>query len=86
MNTGLYVNWQEVTYLHAVWEQLNSKFEDMEKLLPRTRQRRGLLNFGGEVLNFLFGTATNAEIQTLHQVVERIKKQQTVITHSIEHQ
>jgi hypothetical protein len=54
-------------------------------LLPLTRQKRDLLNFG-EVLNFLFGTATRAELQTLHQEVEGIKKQQTTITHSIEHQ
>jgi F0F1-type ATP synthase delta subunit len=58
----------------------------MEKLLPQTRQKRGLINFAGEVLNFLFGTATNAEMQTLHQVVEWIKKQHASITHSVEHQ
>jgi len=34
----------------------------------------------------LFGTATSAEIQVLHQAVENIKEQQTAITHSIEHQ
>ena len=45
----------------------------IEKLLPITRQKRGLLDFGGEILNFLFGTATNANLQTLHQVVETIK-------------
>jgi len=43
------------------------------------------LNFG-EVLNFLFGTATSTELHTLHQVVEGIKREQTTITHSIEHQ
>jgi len=73
INTSRYVNWQEVTYLQAVWEQLNLEFQDIEKLLPITRQKRGLLDFGGEILNFLFGTATNANLQTLHQVVETIK-------------
>jgi hypothetical protein len=38
------------------------------------------------VLHFLFGTATSAEMQVLHQAVENIKEQQTAITHSIEHQ
>jgi hypothetical protein len=46
----------------------------------------GLLKFGGDVLNYLLETATSAKLQTLHQVVEGIKKQQTAITHSIEHQ
>ena len=86
INTSRYVNWQEVTYLQAVWEQLNLEFQDIEKLLPITRQKRGLLDFGGEILNFLFGTATNANLQTLHQVVETIKGQQATITHSLEHQ
>jgi hypothetical protein len=73
-------------YLHVVWDQLNLEFADMEKLLPLTRQKRGLINLGAEVLNFLFGTATSAGMQTLHQVVEGIKKQQASITHSVEHQ
>ena len=60
LNTSRYVNWQEVKYLQAVWEQLNLEFQDIEKLLPCTRQERGVLNFGGNVLNFLFGTATSA--------------------------
>jgi hypothetical protein len=81
-----YINWQEVTYLQAVWEQLHSELKDLEKFLQNSRQKRGLLNFGGDVLNFLFGTATSAELHTLHQTVEGIKKQQTTITHLIEHQ
>jgi len=68
-----------------VCEQLNSELADVEKLLPMTRRKRGLLNFGGDMLNFLFGTATSVEMQVLHQVVENIKEQQTAITHSIEH-
>ena len=69
-----------------LWEQLNSELADVEQLLPMTRPKPGLLNFGGNVLNFLFGTATNAEMQVTYQAVETIKEQQTAITHSIEHQ
>jgi hypothetical protein len=47
-----YVNWQEITYLHAVWNELHRELEDVENLLPRARHKRGLLNFGGHVLNF----------------------------------
>jgi len=54
LGTNRYVSWQEITYLHAVWEQLNLEFEDMERLLPVTRQKRGLLNFGGEGTKFSF--------------------------------
>jgi hypothetical protein len=69
--------------LQAVCERLNVEFQGIEKLLPVTRQKRNLLNFGGNVLNFLFGTATSAELQNLHQVVEEVKLQQSSITHSI---
>jgi len=63
-HTGRYITRQEISYLYAVWAQLNSEFRDVEKLLPVSRQKRGLFNFGGEVLNFLFGTATNASCET----------------------
>jgi hypothetical protein len=85
-NTGHYITREEVKYLYAVWDQSNSEFRDVEKLLAISRQKRGLFNFGGEVLNFLFGTATNAELRTLHQAVEDMKDQQVAIAHSLEHQ
>jgi hypothetical protein len=55
-------------------------------LLPTNRRKRALLNLGGDVLHFLFGTATSTELQTLHQVVEGMKAQQNIIAHSVEHQ
>ena len=64
-----YVNWQELKYVQTIWEQLNLELKDLEKLLPVSCRKRGLLNLGGDVLNFLFGTATSAELQTLHQAV-----------------
>jgi hypothetical protein len=47
IHAGRYVNWHEIVYLQAVWNQLNLEFTDMEKLLPEPRQKRGLINFGG---------------------------------------
>jgi uncharacterized protein (DUF2225 family) len=85
LKVGRYVSKAEISYLYAVWEQLNSELADVEKLLPPTRKKRGLLNLG-DVLHFLFGTATSAEMQVLHQATENIKEQQTAITHSIKHQ
>ena len=84
LKAGRCVTRQEIKYLYAVWEQLNFELTYVEKLLPMTRQKRGLLNFGGDVLNFLFGTATSAEIQVLQQAVENVKEQQTAIIHSID--
>ena len=86
MSVGRYATRQEINYLYAVRELLNSELADVENLLPVTRQERGFLNFGGKVLNILFGTATSAELQVLHQALQGTKEQQTVITDSIEHQ
>jgi hypothetical protein len=50
------VTQQEISYLYAVWEQLNAELAEVEKLLPMTRQKRGLLNFffgGGRVEFFV---------------------------------
>jgi hypothetical protein len=58
----------------------------LEKLLPTTRRKRGLIDFGGQALKFLFGTATNSELQTSHQAVEEIKNKQTAMVHSMENQ
>ena len=79
----VYVNWQEIKYVYTIWAQLNVELEDLEKLLPVTRKMIVLLNFGGDVLNFLLGTATGADLQTLHQVVDRIPMEQNVMTNSI---
>jgi hypothetical protein len=79
----VYVNWQEIKYVYTIWAQLNVELKDLEKLLPVTRKMIVLLNFGGDVLNFLLGTATGADLQTLHQVVDRIPMEQNVMTNSI---
>jgi uncharacterized protein YoxC len=86
INKLRYINWQEIKYIQTVWEQLNLELKDLEKLLPVTRRKRGLINLGGDVLNFLFGTATSTELQSLHRAIEGIKKQNDVMTHSIESQ
>ena len=41
-NTSPYINWQEINYLHAVWDQLNLELMDLEKLLPTARRKEDL--------------------------------------------
>lgn len=69
----IYVSWQEIKYIYTTWAHLNLKLKVLEKL-PVTGRMRVLLNLGGDVLNFLFVSATGAELQTLHQVVDRITR------------
>jgi hypothetical protein len=85
VNKRSYINWQEIKYVHNIWSQLNLELKELEKLLI-TRRKRVLLSLGCSTLNILFGTATSAELKTLHQVDEGIRKQQNVMTHSVENQ
>jgi uncharacterized protein YoxC len=62
------------------------ELKDLKKLLQVKRRKRGLINLGGDVLNFLFGTASSTELLALHRVIEGIKKQNDVMTHSIQSQ
>ena len=51
--TGRYINWQEVTYLQAVWEQLNLEFQDRKIVTcdpPKERSPR----FWGRSIKFSF--------------------------------
>jgi hypothetical protein len=81
-----YLNWHEIASINTIVQQLNTELRDLEKLLPTPRTKRALLDLGGHVLNFLFGTATNADLTKLHEAVEQIKDRQTAVVHSVENQ
>jgi hypothetical protein len=42
LKVGRYITQQEISYLYAVWDQLNFELADVEKLLPMTRRKLGL--------------------------------------------
>ena len=52
----------------------------------RPRQKRGLLNAGGEILHLLFGTATDDALNALSKTVNVLGKETTDIVHTLEHQ
>jgi hypothetical protein len=62
------VSWQELSRANDITMELDREIKNLEQLLPVNptsvlRKRRGLINLGGQVLKFLFGTATNSEVQ-----------------------
>ncbi|KAG8244431.1 hypothetical protein J6590_022347 [Homalodisca vitripennis] len=46
---------------------------DLVSLLPSTRQRRGLIDVGGQVLNFLFGTVTDSDLEFTNNRINEIE-------------
>jgi len=65
---------------------LESKLHDFHQILPRLDRRRGLVNFGGSILKTLFGTATIADVQQLHDALNDLQLQNSDITHSLSNQ
>ena len=56
----------EIRQIESLLKLLELKLHDFHQILPRLDRRRGQVNFGGSVLKTLFGTATIAEVQQLH--------------------
>jgi hypothetical protein len=48
--------------------------------------RRGLLNLGGNILKFLFGSATVSDVHLFHVVVSDLQLKNSEIVHSLENQ
>ena len=65
---------------------MESKLYDFHQILPRLDRRRGLVNFGGSILKTLFGTATTADVQQLHDTLNYLQLQNSDITHSLSNQ
>ena len=42
----------------------------MNDLRHASRDKKGLLNVGGDILSYLFGTATQKQISTIHSAVK----------------
>jgi hypothetical protein len=56
------------------------------QLLPKMDSRRGIINLGGNFLQVLFGTATVADLNQLHQTLDELQAKNTDLAHSIAHQ
>ena len=59
----------EIRQIESLLKLLELKLHDFHQILPRLDRRRGLVNFGGSVLKTLFGTATIAGGQHLHDTL-----------------
>lgn len=64
-------------YEYVGLQQLVSDYvaqtDDLISLLPSTRQRRGLIDAGGQVLKFLFGTVTDSDLELTNSRIDDIE-------------
>jgi hypothetical protein len=73
---------------------VDEEVQDLEGLLPdqlkgnirNTWRWRGLLNFGGHVLKFVFVMATVSEVHRVHSILSRIDHKNNDVIHTVEGQ
>jgi len=76
----------ELKQITTLLNTLEVRLYNFQQLLPRLDRRRGLINFGGTVLQTLFGTATIADIHLLHETLDGLKSTTFDIVHSLNSQ
>jgi hypothetical protein len=85
------INWKELSRVHDITTDLDDEIQNLERLLPykqakNPRKRRGLIDFGGQVLKCLFGTATYSEVQDLQSIVSKYEDQSDDTIHALKAQ
>jgi len=76
----------EIRQIELMLKFFKSKRHDFHQILPRLDRGRGLVNFRGSILKTLFGKATIADVQQLHDTLNDLKLQNSDITHSLSNQ
>lgn len=73
-------------YEYATLQQMVSQYVDqvgdLVSLLPRRRPRRGLIDAGGHVLKYLFGTMDSADFEDVNSKLDSLKTVSNEIIHN----
>ncbi|KAF6217057.1 hypothetical protein GE061_001410 [Apolygus lucorum] len=67
---------QEVQSIALAAQDMEAMAWEIEEYLPRQRDRRGLINAGGKVLNFLFGTPDADDFEAVRRGVDTAQQDQ----------
>jgi hypothetical protein len=76
----------ELKQIETLLRTSETKLSNFYQFLPRLNQRRALADFGGAALKFLFGTATQAAVRSLHSALNELQFKNSDIVHSLSHQ
>jgi hypothetical protein len=61
---------------------LEFRLLNFQQMLPKLNSRGRILNFGGTILQFLFGIATVSDLHMLHDTLDELKsKDVNIATH-----
>jgi hypothetical protein len=76
----------ELKMVETSVDTLEPGLREFLQLLPRLDKRRGLADLGGSILKSLFGTATIADLHSLHGNLNELEAREAVISHSLNNQ
>jgi hypothetical protein len=76
----------EVQRVRTALDSLENKLGNLKRFLPKADRRRGLINAAGSLLQVLFGTATEAQMNSLHSTVDMLSRKQNEIVHAVNQQ
>jgi len=65
---------------------LELRLHNFQQVLRRLNRRRGLLNFDCTILEYVFGTATIHDINSLHETLNGLQSSTSDIVHSLSNQ
>lgn len=74
----------EIENLDQVLRDQDVEYQDLKSIVildMATRRKRALINLGGDLLKFLFSTATSEEVEDLNKRISQIKTNQNSIIH-----
>jgi hypothetical protein len=71
----------ELKQIEMLLNILESRLLNFQKMLPKLHSRRGILNFGGDILQTLFGIATVVDLDMVHETLDELKSRDVDIAH-----
>ena len=75
----------ELKQIEILLNILESRLLNFQQMLPKLDNRRGILNFGGTILQTLFGIATVSDLH-MRETLDELKSKDVDITHSLVNQ
>jgi hypothetical protein len=72
---------EEVTHVQQALHSLEGKLSNLKLFLPKPSRKRGLINAAGSLLQFLFGTALDTDVSSLHSTIAEVSQKQGEVIH-----
>jgi cell division septum initiation protein DivIVA len=95
-NSGVMPNTEKIQYMIATLvreramyertrlETIEKDYLSLKTSLKKYRQKRGMVDGGGRIPNWLFGVSTTEELDKVNNQVEKLSTETTAIVHAIE--